>query len=294
MKTFTRSTFIVMIIVVTLAITAHTSSAQPKKGRKVIFEYAAKYLCGAMHGPPGAGSLAPGDYRTDVNIHNPNDFTVVLKKKVVQSPVEPNTGKPSQPVLFRLGPDEAFQIDCSDIEKLRGSGPLKFDKGFVIVQSEAELDVVNVMTVKEEAFGTLPRPPQIPPPVPPVDGRPGIPFQLTVTFTVKGPHVEGVPYPVDGASEITTQIPVYLPPECAGDGQPMNPNACPLLDMVRILRDRLRADLLRVGFAPARADEILAQQVVDYHTNPPVFFSGDVSLDFEFVTGRKRWVTKFP
>jgi hypothetical protein len=46
----------------------------------------------------------------------------------------------------RLGPDEAFEIDNSDIFQHTRS-KARFLKGFVIIESKVELDVVAVYTV---------------------------------------------------------------------------------------------------------------------------------------------------
>jgi len=44
----------------------------------------------------------------------------------------------------RLGPDEALEIDCPDI--LKHAGTERFLKGFVVIESQSELDVVAVYT----------------------------------------------------------------------------------------------------------------------------------------------------
>ena len=44
-----------------------------------------------------------------------------------------------------LGPDEALEIDCQDIFKLARTDS-GFLKGFVVIESEVELDVVAVYT----------------------------------------------------------------------------------------------------------------------------------------------------
>ena len=46
----------------------------------------------------------------------------------------------------KLGPDEALEIDCPDIAKRMGAPPDRFLKGFVVMQSSVELDVVAVYT----------------------------------------------------------------------------------------------------------------------------------------------------
>ena len=55
-----------------------------------------------------------------------------------------------------LGPDEALEIDCPDISKLAHTDA-GFLKGFVVIESEVELDVVAVYTAagRDEQVETL-------------------------------------------------------------------------------------------------------------------------------------------
>jgi hypothetical protein len=106
------------------------------------FQYATKFVCGAS---PGS-IVAPGSYFTAINVHNPNAGTVTYKKKfAVALP-----GKPG-PIRWQpdqtLRSDEALEIDCPEI--LRGisaTAPPRFAKGFVVLESPSELDVVAVYT----------------------------------------------------------------------------------------------------------------------------------------------------
>ena len=51
----------------------------------------------------------------------------------------------------KLGPVEALEIDCPDIHKL-AEYEADFMKGFVVIESETELDVVAVYTAAGGRF----------------------------------------------------------------------------------------------------------------------------------------------
>ena len=105
------------------------------------FEYAAKFVCGK----PGADELAPGVYYTAINVHNPTERDVKLRKKIAIAGAREKPGPVSEFFDARLGPDEALEIDCPDIREHARAGD-EFLKGFVVLQSEVELDVVGVYT----------------------------------------------------------------------------------------------------------------------------------------------------
>jgi hypothetical protein len=105
------------------------------------FEYAAKFVCGK----PDADELAPGVYFTAINVHNPTERVVKLRKKVAIAGRREEPGPVSEFFDARLGPDEALEIDCPDIREHARAGD-EFLKGFVVLQSEVELDVVAVYT----------------------------------------------------------------------------------------------------------------------------------------------------
>lgn len=119
---------------------------------RVIYQYAAKFVCGKSEGRVAA----PGTYFTAVNVHNPGrDATRLAVKVAIALP-----GLQAGPVSgFRdaeLGPDEALEIDCPDISRLAESKE-DFLKGFVVIESESELDVVAVYTAasRDEHVETL-------------------------------------------------------------------------------------------------------------------------------------------
>ncbi|HEX8851052.1 MAG TPA: CARDB domain-containing protein [Gemmatimonadaceae bacterium] len=108
-------------------------------------EYAVKIICGAPNRP----ALARGQYFTAINVHNPGTDSVSFRQKFattrpgeVPGPVSPFTGA-------TLGPDQALEIDCTDMA--RRSREHGFFKGFAVLQSPRELDVVAVYTAAPAA-----------------------------------------------------------------------------------------------------------------------------------------------
>lgn len=103
-------------------------------------QYAVKFVCGKS----AEGIVAPGQYFTAINVHNPTKDSVEFGKKIaVALPEKP--GPVSRMSNAKLGPDEALEIDCPDIFR-RTHSTAGFLKGFVIIESKVELDVVAVYT----------------------------------------------------------------------------------------------------------------------------------------------------
>jgi hypothetical protein len=144
-----------LLIVATLLATAVTvvvfrpTGASPAPSQ---FIYVAKWICNApVPGVPFIPNtaedigLVPGEYKTDINVHNPSFATsnVTLKKKFVISQREflfPQGGFVSAKGLtafasVTLGPDAAVFTDCFDIfATFRQQGViLQTAKGFVVL-----------------------------------------------------------------------------------------------------------------------------------------------------------------
>lgn len=124
----------------------------PKQFRElshVQFEYAVKFICGvARANNPVA---APGQYFTAINVHNPS-FTrpVRFQWKIAIAPPGVRGGPISRFFDAVLKPDQALEIDCPDIFKRSPVGsPLL--KGFVVLVTPLELDVVAVYTAQPKA-----------------------------------------------------------------------------------------------------------------------------------------------
>ena len=117
------------------------------------YVYAAKFACVEEVGPPESdlGSpVVPGQYRTAINVHNPqrDDITIVKKAVVAFAERTERSGLVSdQRREHRLPPDDALSIDCFDIRELLGGGQPVGD-GFVVIESRFPLDVVAVYTTE--------------------------------------------------------------------------------------------------------------------------------------------------
>jgi Concanavalin A-like lectin/glucanases superfamily len=108
---------------------------------RVTFQYAAKFVCGKSAGEV----VAPGVYFTAINVHNPLYTDVRFRVKVAIGLPGLKPGPVSKFHVATLGADEALEIDCHDIHKL-AEYRADFVKGFVVIESETELDVVAVYT----------------------------------------------------------------------------------------------------------------------------------------------------
>jgi hypothetical protein len=124
------------------------SSSTSARQANLVFEYAVKFVCGPVPATATAGVVAPGRYFTAINVHNPQTQTVSFRKKVAVALPKQQPGPVSQFVAATLGPDQAFEIDCPDIRDILGPVPINtaFLKGFVVIQSPVELDIVAVYT----------------------------------------------------------------------------------------------------------------------------------------------------
>lgn len=118
-----------------------SSMAQPAAG----FQYAVKFVCGKSPGEV----TAPGVYFTAIDVHNPTGRGFGFRKKFVIAPPLEKAGPAPKVAGAELGPDQAFEIDCQDILKhlvIGEQATPAFVKGFVVIESGAELDVVAVYT----------------------------------------------------------------------------------------------------------------------------------------------------
>lgn len=73
----------------------------------ILFQYAVKVVLGRSSGDV----VAPGEYWTAVNVHNPWYKTVYFRKKVAIALPGEQPGRVSPFFEAKLGPDEAFEID---------------------------------------------------------------------------------------------------------------------------------------------------------------------------------------
>jgi hypothetical protein len=120
------------------------------------YDYAAKLICGSLEDPERG---APGVYKTTINIHNPWQNRVFFQKKLAltfpRRPPPPPPAPPRNPEqtpgnVIRiqerpfLDADEAMALDCVEFSELVSGA---FFEGFVVIQSQASLDVTAVYTV---------------------------------------------------------------------------------------------------------------------------------------------------
>jgi hypothetical protein len=131
------------------------------------WSYAVKFVCGVQASTAGAvgeSIVKPGNYATDVNIHNPyyDNFEPHLYKKVVtlvdsglNPPLavrEPQIAAPSQFVEIFLGPDFGTMDDCNAIYRMTHAapppGPMSLFIGYLVILSPAKynMDVTAVYT----------------------------------------------------------------------------------------------------------------------------------------------------
>src|SRR3974377_1101578 len=103
------------------------------------YQYAAKFLCTANL--PGTSqstpSVLPGVYQTAINIHNPHEKGVSLRKKLAVA-VPPGGQKPgpiSRFVKERLEPDQALSISCNEIARDFGITFVHGAEGFLVIES---------------------------------------------------------------------------------------------------------------------------------------------------------------
>ena len=108
--------------------------------RPLALQYAVKFICGK----PNAPVVAPGVYFTAINVHNPGDKAVAFRKKIAVALPGEKVGKVSKFFAAKLGPDEVMEIDCPDI--LKHAEARGFLKGFVVIETPSDLDVVAVYT----------------------------------------------------------------------------------------------------------------------------------------------------
>jgi hypothetical protein len=139
--------------------------AQTAVNGQYLWSYAAKFVCGyqrtATPGQPAPGEpiVKPGNYATELNIHNPAYKEVLLRKKFLvlvnaQQQVairEPQQTRPVTVTKMTLGPDYAMMDDCNNLWTITYPGvtlpsPMPVFIGYLVILSPLELDVDAVYT----------------------------------------------------------------------------------------------------------------------------------------------------
>jgi len=128
-----------------------------------VWSYAAKFVCGyqrpaaAGQTVPGEPVVKPGNYATEINIHNPAYKQVPLRKKFLvlvngqQVVREPQQVGPIKTMTMPLGPDFATMDDCNNLWALTYPSvtlpsPMPVFIGYLVILSPLELDVDAVYT----------------------------------------------------------------------------------------------------------------------------------------------------
>jgi len=111
--------------------------------------YRAKFVCGQ----PIGNTLAPGRYFTVINVHNPIEdasaepISFTMKFAVAPPPKQGHTQFSSS---FDVASDNVREISCGEIiREAHGVANLcsaSFCEGFVVIESQAELDVTAIYT----------------------------------------------------------------------------------------------------------------------------------------------------
>ena len=107
-------------------------------------QYSVKFICGSASYGCCPGPVAPGSYFTAINILNPTDQKIKFRKKIAVALPGEQPGHVTKFTFNSLGPCEALEIDCADIYRRLGLPNGCFLKGFVVIQSLVELDIVAV------------------------------------------------------------------------------------------------------------------------------------------------------
>lgn len=132
-----KNIFMVVFLIVSIFSSASLVTAQEGE----VYQYVVKIICGLSEGK----IIAPGTYFTAINLHNPSNNGVSFRYKVALALPGLRPGPISGFIKGKLEPDQAAEIDCSDITKLISSRE-KLIKGFVIIKSQSKIDVVAVYT----------------------------------------------------------------------------------------------------------------------------------------------------
>src|SRR5262250_1218442 len=95
-----------------IALLLFVGGAAPALAQSLPYQYAVKCICGR----PESRVLAPGVYFTAINVHNPQKEGLAFRKKVAIALPSEKPGPVSKFFEAKLGPDEALEIDCPDIQ----------------------------------------------------------------------------------------------------------------------------------------------------------------------------------
>ncbi|HEY6547150.1 MAG TPA: hypothetical protein VI589_04560 [Vicinamibacteria bacterium] len=141
-------------------------SAQPADAQTPpLFQYSVKFVCGLqrLHGPnlPGEPAVKPGNYATEINIHNIQFSAQPVFKSVVLvvkdgEPIgrEPRVQPPTPFVAVAMPPRNAMMDDCNQLWDMAFPGgaappnPMPLTIGYLSIISRVDIDVDAVYTAK--------------------------------------------------------------------------------------------------------------------------------------------------
>ncbi len=135
--------------------------AQSPATGQYLWSYAAKFVCGQQaplaQGAIGEPVVKPGNYASDINIHNPSYRPAALHKKFILmvdngQPIaaEPSSAEPRRVITMTLGADMATMDDCNTLwtylypAGIPANRPLTV--GYLVILSPNDLDVDVVYT----------------------------------------------------------------------------------------------------------------------------------------------------
>jgi hypothetical protein len=139
-------------------------SARPAQAQAApLFQYSVKFVCGLQraHNPPAAGEPAvkPGNYATEINIHNIQFSQQPVIKSLVLvvrdgEPVgrEPNVQAPTPFIAVPVPPRNAMMDDCNQLWVMSHPGgpappnPMPLTIGYLSIITLADIDVDAVYT----------------------------------------------------------------------------------------------------------------------------------------------------
>ena len=118
----------------------------PQKNENFKFQYAVKVVCTANI--PGtsqtSAAVLPGNYQTAVNIHNPNQEPVTLRKKIAVP------GQVTEFIDGALAPDEVSQVTCREMVQNFGITFIHGVEGYLVIEGTHSLDVAAVYTASKQ------------------------------------------------------------------------------------------------------------------------------------------------
>ena len=129
MRSILRASLLIVVVCV--------SQAQAQQA-----QYAAKFVIGTSNGEV----LAPGQYFTAINVHNPTGQAITIRKRFAIALPSERPGPVSQFVSTTIPPGAAIEIDTRDIHGHTKTKPGLFVKGFAVINSPVRLNVVAVYT----------------------------------------------------------------------------------------------------------------------------------------------------